>query len=167
MKELRLAALRDPVAHLAFLESYEEAVAKSDAYWRERTAGASEGATARQQLIAEGPDGTWGGSVTVLVEDAGTQDPFGGLVEQNQAHLVGVFVRPGQRGRGVTEALFEAAIAWSWEIADVERVRLFVHERNARAEAFYRKVGFLPTGVTVPVPGEPGALEVEFAVKRP
>lgn len=167
VKELRLAALRDPVAHLAFLETYEEAAAKSDAYWRERTAGAAEGVTARQQFIAEGPDGSWDGAVTVLVEDVGSQDPFGGVVEQDQGHLVGVFVRPGQRGRGVTEALFEAALAWSWEVADVERVRLFVHERNARAERFYRRVGFVPTGVTAPVPGEPEAREVEFAVKRP
>ncbi len=167
MKELRLAALRDPVAHLAFLETYDEAAAKSDAYWRERTAGAAEGVTERQQFIAERVDGGWDGSVTVLVEEAGSKDPFGDVVEQDQGHVVGVFVRPGQRGRGVTEALFAAALEWSWEVADVERVRLFVHERNARAEAFYRKVGFVPTGVMVPVPGEPDAREVEFAVKRP
>ena len=47
VKELRLAGLRDPVAHLAFLETYEEAVAKPDGFWRERAAGAAEGVPVR------------------------------------------------------------------------------------------------------------------------
>ena len=42
-KELRLAALRDPVAHLAFLETYEEAAARPDSFWQERTASAAAG----------------------------------------------------------------------------------------------------------------------------
>ncbi|WP_345646984.1 GNAT family N-acetyltransferase [Streptomyces siamensis] len=168
VKELRLAALQDPVAHLAFLETYEDAASKSDAFWQERAAGAAEGTTARQQIVAEAEDGVWAGSVTVLVEEAGTQDPFGTAVEQSQGHLVGVFVRPEHRGSeaGVTGALFDAALEWSWGIG-LDRVRLFVHEKNARAEAFYRKVGFVATGGTAPVPGAPGELELEYVIARP
>jgi GNAT superfamily N-acetyltransferase len=168
VKRLRLAALQDPVAHLAFLETYEESVVRPDSFWQERAAGAAEGTTARQQIIAEEPDGEWAGSVTVLVEKAGERDPFGSVVERNQGHLVGVFVRPEYRGSGVTEALFDAALEWSWGVG-LERVRLFVHEKNSRAEAFYRKAGFVPTGVTAPVPGHDhdGELEVEFAFTRP
>jgi GNAT superfamily N-acetyltransferase len=167
VKELRLAALRDPVAHLAFLETYEDAAAKSDAFWKERAAGAAEGATERQQIVVVGEDGVWAGSVTVLVEEAGSRDPFGSVVELSQAHLVGVFVRPEHRGSaaGVTRALFDAALEWAWGIG-LERVRLFVHEKNARAEAFYRKAGFVPTGGTTEVPGAPGELEVEFVITR-
>jgi ribosomal protein S18 acetylase RimI-like enzyme len=167
VKELRLAALRDPVAHLAFLETYEDAAARPDAFWRERAAGAAEGTSERQQFVAVGADGVWAGSVTVLVEEAGSTDPFGGVVERSQGHLVGVFVRPEHRGSaaGVTGALFDAALEWSWGIG-LERVRLFVHEKNARAEAFYRKAGFLPSGETVPMPGGSGERELEFVRTR-
>lgn len=166
MKELRLVALRDPVAHLAFLETYEEAAAKPDSFWRERAEGAAEGTTERQQIIAEGPGGEWAGGVTVLVERAGERDPFGGVVERDQGHLVGVFVRPQQRGSGVTQALFDAALEWAWGVG-LTRVRLFVHEKNGRAEAFYRKAGFVATGNTVPAPGQDGERELEFAITRP
>lgn len=150
VRELRLAALRDPVAHLAFLETYEDAVGRSDAYWKERTEGAAEGALERHQFVAEtGGDG-WVGSVTVLVEEAGARDFFGGIVERRQGHLVGVFLRDGHRGKGVGEALFAAALEWARGVG-LERARLFVHEGNGRAAAFYRRVGFVSSGVTFEV----------------
>ncbi|WP_030896830.1 MULTISPECIES: GNAT family N-acetyltransferase [unclassified Streptomyces] len=163
-RELRLAALRDPVAHLAFLETYEEAVARPDSFWQERTAGAAEGAEARQQIIAEGPDGRWVGTLTVLVEEPGTTDWAGFPVERKQGHLVGVFVRPEERGSGLTEVLFDAALEWAWG-RGLERVRLFVHEENGRAQRFYRRVGFLPSGVIVPL-GDSGERELEFVLER-
>jgi GNAT superfamily N-acetyltransferase len=166
VKALRLAALQDPLAPLAFLETYEEAAARADAFWRERAAGAAVGTTARQQFIAEAPDGEWAGSVTVLVEEAGGTDPFGNAVEQAQGHVVGVFVRPEQRGSGLIGALLDAALEWSWGLG-LGRVRLFVHERNSRAEAAYRKVGFVASGATVPVPGGSGERELELVFKRP
>ncbi|GAB2994582.1 GNAT family N-acetyltransferase [Streptomyces pseudoechinosporeus] len=167
VKELRLAGLRDPVASLAFLETYEDAVVKPDSFWRERAAGAAEGVRERQQFVAEEGDGRWVGSVVVLVEEAGAEGALGSVSEVRQGHLVGVFVRPEWRGRGVTEQLFACALEWAWEVAGVEWVRLFVHERNARAEGFYRKIGFVPTGKTVPVPGDPAVRELEFVMKRP
>ncbi|WP_030250416.1 GNAT family N-acetyltransferase [Streptomyces sp. NRRL S-455] len=163
-RELRLAALRDPVAHLAFLETYEEAVARPDSFWQERTAGAAEGAEARQQIIAEAPDGRWVGTLTVLVEEPGTTDWAGFPVERKQGHLVGVFVRPEERGSGLTEVLFDAALEWAWG-RGLERVRLFVHEENGRAQRFYRRVGFLPSGVIVPL-GDSGERELEFVLER-
>ncbi|GAA2650538.1 GNAT family N-acetyltransferase [Streptomyces vastus] len=167
VKELRLAGLQDPVAHLAFLETYQEAVAKPDSFWRERAAGAAEGVLERQQFVAVESGGRWVGSVVVLVEEAEAEGALGGVSEVRQGHLVGVFVRPEWRGRGVTERLFAYALEWAWEVAAVERVRLFVHERNSRAEGFYRKIGFVPSGESVPVPGDPGARELEFVMKRP
>ncbi|WP_327429872.1 GNAT family N-acetyltransferase [Streptomyces sp. NBC_01236] len=167
VKELRLDALKDPVAHLAFLETYEESLAKPDAFWQERAAGAAEGTTERQQFIAEDADGVWGGSVAVLVEEAGSRDFNDVVVEQRQGHLVGVYVRPEHRGSaaGVTGALFDAALEWSWRIG-LDRVRLFVHEKNGRAEAFYRKAGFVPSGRTVAAPGDAGELELELVIER-
>ncbi|PAZ13168.1 GNAT family N-acetyltransferase [Streptomyces sp. SA15] len=165
VKELRLAALRDPVAHLAFLETYEAAAAKPDSYWQERTARAAEGAEAAQQIIAEGPDGRWVGTLTVLVEEPGTTDWAGFPIERKQTHLVGVFVEPEERGNGLTEVLFDAALEWSWA-RGAERVRLIVHQENERAQRFYRKVGFVPSGVTVALGGHAEERELEFVLER-
>ncbi|MEU5779229.1 N-acetyltransferase [Streptomyces venezuelae] len=166
VRELRLAALRDPAAPVAFLETYEEAAAKPDSFWRERAEGAAKGLPVRQ-FVAEDADGVWVGSVTVLVEEAGADDVFGGVTEQRQAHVVGVYVRPEHRGAGATDALFEAAVGWSWSLDGLERVRLYVHEGNPRAQAFYRRFGFVRSGEVVPVPGDPSSREFELVLKRP
>ncbi|MFB7367974.1 GNAT family N-acetyltransferase, partial [Streptomyces hydrogenans] len=64
-RELRLAALSDPVAHLAFLETHEDAVTRPDDFWRERTAAAAATGDGRvRQFVAEAPDGGWLGTVT-------------------------------------------------------------------------------------------------------
>ncbi|MGY1499024.1 GNAT family N-acetyltransferase [Streptomyces sp. QTS52] len=169
-KELRLAALRDPVAHLAFLETYEEAVGRPDSFWQERAQRGAEGATGAQQIIAEGPDGEWVGGLVVLVEEPGTTDWTGAAVEQRQGHIVGVFMLPEHRGCGLTDVLFDAALEWAWEAAGVERVRLIVHQHNARAQRFYRRVGFVPSGVVVPLgggsDGSDPEVEWEFVLER-
>ncbi|MYQ78578.1 MULTISPECIES: GNAT family N-acetyltransferase [unclassified Streptomyces] len=170
VKELRLAALQDPAAPVAFLETYEQGLKRSDEAWRERTVDASEdGGGEVRQFVAEGPDGAWAGSVTVLVEGPDVEARFGEAASVNQGHLVGVFVRPEVRGAGVADALFRAAVDWAWslEAPRLERVRLYVHENNPRAEAFYRRFGFVPTGESVPMPGDPDARELEYAVARP
>nr|WSX51091.1 GNAT family N-acetyltransferase [Streptomyces sp. NBC_00974] len=168
VKELRIAALHDPAAPVAFLETVEQGEAQSDEFWQDRAAGAASGRTVRQ-FVAEAPDGRWNGTVTVLVEAAGTGDLFEGVVEQTQGHLVGVFVRPEQRGTGLVEALFEAALEWSWSLEEpaLERVRLFVHEDNPRAAAFYRRFGFTESGNVVPMPNDPSAKELEYVFARP
>ncbi|MEU3843917.1 GNAT family N-acetyltransferase [Streptomyces sp. NPDC028635] len=165
VKELRLAALRDPLAHLAFLDTYEEAVERSDGFWQDRAAGGGAEDSGVRQFIAEESDGQWVGTVTVLVEEAGTTDWAGFPVERRQGHVVGVYVRPEHRGSGLTKALFDAALEWAWGVG-VERVRLIVHEGNKRAQGFYRKAGFVPTGVTVPVAQAPGEKELEFVLEK-
>ncbi|MGX1270913.1 GNAT family N-acetyltransferase [Streptomyces phaeoluteigriseus] len=165
-RELRLLALRDPVAHLAFLETYEEALAKPDSFWRERTASAADGVGEAQQIIAEGPDGEWVATLTVLVEEAGTKDWAGFPVEQRQGHVVGVFVRDEYRGIGLTEVLFDAGLEWAWS-RGLDRVRLIVHEDNGRARTFYRRAGFLPSGVVVPLAEDSDGRELEYVLERP
>ncbi|WP_345617523.1 GNAT family N-acetyltransferase [Streptomyces ziwulingensis] len=164
VRELRLRALRDPVAHLAFLETYEQAVERSDTYWQERTVRSAEDAEGARQVIAEGPGGQWLGSVTVLIEESGTIDWAGFPVERRQGHIVGVFVRGEWRGSGLTKALFAAGLDWAWA-SGAERVRLIVHEENGRARGLYRKLGFAPSGVTVPLAAAPGAVEVEYVLE--
>ncbi|WMX45907.1 GNAT family N-acetyltransferase [Streptomyces roseicoloratus] len=169
VRELRLAALQDPVAHIAFLETYADASAQPDSYWQGRAAGGAETAGGSvRQFVAETPEGRWIGSVTVLVERPSDAPRFGAAAKVDQTHVVGVFVRPEARGAGVTEALFRAAVDWSWSLPEpaIERVRLYVHEDNARAEAFYRKFGFVASGERVAMPGDPSAFEVEYEMRR-
>ncbi|MCX5227605.1 GNAT family N-acetyltransferase [Streptomyces sp. NPDC006553] len=167
-RELRLAALRDPVAHLAFLETYEASVQRPDSFWQERTEGASGTGDGKvRQFVAEAPDGTWVGTITLLVERPSDEVRFGEPAKADQTHIVGVYVRPEVRGTGVIDALFRAGVEWSWSLAEpVERVRLYVHEDNARAAAFYRRFGFVATGARVPVPGHDTATEIEYEVRR-
>ncbi|MEV0569048.1 GNAT family N-acetyltransferase [Dactylosporangium sp. NPDC050588] len=157
-KEFRLAALQDPVAPIAFLETYEQAVDRPDDFWQGRAADAALGETVRQ-FIGESPEGRWLGSVTVLVEPAGVEDFCGQTAPFAQTHVVGVFVRPEARGTGLALALFDAAVAWS-RTQPVDRVRLYVHESNARAQALYEKAGFKRTGVEVTLSAGP---EFEYA----
>ncbi|WP_369181133.1 GNAT family N-acetyltransferase [Streptomyces mutabilis] len=166
VKELRLRALRDPLAHLAYLETYDDAAARPDSFWQERAAKSAEGASGARQIIAEGPGGLWLGTLTVLVEEAGTTDWAGSPVERRQGHVVGVFVRREWRGSGLTKALFDAGLEWAWA-SGLERARLIVHPDNGRAQAAYRKAGFAPSGRTVPlVGGGPCEVELEFVVER-
>lgn len=168
VKELRITALEDPAAPVAFLETVEQAKLHSDEFWQGRAEGASHGRAARQ-FIAEGPDGRWDGSVTVLVEEGGTTDFFDQDIERTQGHLVGVFVRSEQRGTGLTDALCAAALEWAWALEEpvLERVRLIVHEDNARAGAFYRRFGFAASGTVLAVPGSADAKELEYVIARP
>lgn len=165
VKELCLEALRDPVAGIAFLDTYDNATAQPDEFWQERAAG-SWGEMIAQQFIAERTDGRWDGSVTVLIERAGRGDVLGRPTDVDQAHLVGVFVRPEQRGTGLARALFDAAIAFAHELDEskVSRVRLYVHQDNQRAEAFYRKIGFARSGRSIPVPGDESSVEHELVL---
>ncbi|WP_236241474.1 GNAT family N-acetyltransferase [Streptomyces sp. CC228A] len=169
VRELRLAALQDPVADIAFLETYETAVDRPDAFWQQRAEGAAEGADGVRQLVAKAADGSWLGSVTVLVERRADDVRIGAPPEADQTHLVGVFVRPEARGRGVADALFRAALEWSWSLREpvVRRARLYVHERNDRAAAFYQRAGFVQSGQTALLDGDPASRQVEYEVPRP
>ncbi|MER6527031.1 GNAT family N-acetyltransferase [Streptomyces sp. NPDC001508] len=168
VKALRLDALRDPVARLAFLETYEDAIARPDAFWQERAARSADGAGTVRQFVAVAPDGVWAGTLTVLMEEAGTEagtkDWAGYPVERRQGHAVGVFIRPEHRGHGLIEALFAVGLEWAWKHG-ATRVRLLVHEDNGRAQGAYRKAGFAPSGVTVEL-AEGGGRELELAVER-
>ncbi|MFB7274729.1 GNAT family N-acetyltransferase [Streptomyces sp. NPDC056244] len=170
VKELRLLALQDPAAPVAFLETYEQGLAHPDSYWRQRATGASPRHGSRSsQFIAEASDGSWSGSVAMLVEDAGSSDFFGATIAQAQGHLVGVYVRPEQRGSGLIGALIGEALDWAWaqEKPRLARVRLYVHEENPRARAAYLKLGFVPTGTVMAFQPDPVAKEQELAIERP
>ncbi len=64
-------------------------------------------------------------------------------LDQNEPELDWLMLAPEAQGRGVAKALAELALA---EIPAEKSIRLGVIEFNARAQAFYRKLGFVDTG---------------------
>jgi GNAT superfamily N-acetyltransferase len=137
-RDLRLAALAD--APSAFITTLVEARDYPEQLWRDR--------------IDDNPhfvvdiDGVPSGMAVVLVHEG-------------QAHLVGVWVRPGARGSGAIEALLDRASSWAAGQGHRD-ISLFVVDSNLRAERAYARYGFRRTGRTQPVPGRPEETEVEM-----
>lgn len=161
LRAMRLEALQDEAAPIAYLETHDAALARPDTFWQERAAGASAG-DAVAQFVGVTESGEWVGSATGLREEAGALDFAGRAVQQLQVHVVGVWVRPDHRGTGLIGRLVDEVAAWARE-GGVERLRLLVHEDNARAQAAYRRLGFVPTGATVPLTA---GVEVEMELRR-
>ena len=143
VRALRLEALDDPVAAIAFLETTEQALARPDAEWAER---AERNATASDQAgFVAVLDDEHVGSVVVFPRRAGELDYFQRVPTVDTATLVGVYVSPRARGRGVIDALIAAAKDWSRDAGYAE-LTLDVHERNVVAIASYRRAGFAIVG---------------------
>ena len=150
VKELRLEALRDPIAHLAFLDRIEDALEWPESFWRERAETAAGGATVAQFLAVAEPDDV-AGTVTALVTAPGEPDYIGETSPNVRAAIVGVYVRPRHRGTGVIKELLGATEAWLRGVG-VRQVRLHVNEANTRAIGGYRKCGYVDTGKRVEMP---------------
>jgi GNAT superfamily N-acetyltransferase len=150
LRELRLAALADPLASVAFNETYEMAAAHGAQFWRHRAAQGSQGLLAETFIAEDDEDGgRWVAKATVLDEG-------------ESAHVVGVYVRPEHRGTGLAESLFKAVEGWAGERPYVTRMLLHVHEHNPRAESFYRRIGYTRTGEFVKDPKAPVLRELEM-----
>jgi GNAT superfamily N-acetyltransferase len=144
VRSIRIEALGDPVAHIAFLGSRERALAQPPEFWQERTAAVAFSDSAAQFVAESGRD--WFGTVTVLIAEPTGSDDAAAL---SRPSLVAVYVRPSQRGRGVLEAMVDAAAAWAGDAGETElALALEVHEDNLRAQRAYARLGFVPTGRT-------------------
>lgn len=149
LRELRLAALSDPIAAIAFLEDYTSASARPDEAWQTRAKNSELGRDQRV-FVGSTETGTWAGMLVVLVEESRT-------------HIVGVYMRPEHRGTGLAHELFREALDWSWQ-RGADQVRLWVHEENVRAEKFYASFGFVRTGEMIVDPKNPEAREYEMTL---
>ncbi|MFC4245047.1 GNAT family N-acetyltransferase [Gryllotalpicola reticulitermitis] len=145
-KDFRLEALRDEIAPVAFITTFDEAVTWADEVWQKRAWASSESAdpSARQRALVAVDDGKWLGTLTVLVTAAGQKDYAGRVLPARTADVVGVYVTPAARGNGVVQALLEAAADWA-AAQGISHLQLFVHEHNPRAQRAYEKSGFLLT----------------------
>jgi ribosomal protein S18 acetylase RimI-like enzyme len=75
----------------------------------------------------------------------------GVLSEDNQtAELISMWVAPEARGSGVARALVEVVLGWARD-NQLRELQLDVFEENARAIAFYTKMGFVDCGPSIEV----------------
>ena len=147
-RAIRLEALAD--TPIGFLERHADALRKTDDQWQERTVAAAEG-------DAHGLWLAWDGDRPVGCTGALRPDPGSAVT------VYSVYVSPDSRGAGVLDDLLAVVEEWACRLEGVARVRLEVHEDNARARAAYARRGFVETGATAPYPPDPSRRELEMA----
>ena len=133
-REIRLEALRQ--APDAFASSYEEESARPIEVFRDRLAGKFGGIVFG--AFADGASeiaGTAGG----VREDR--------LKTHHKLLLVGVYVRPIHRGRGLGERLVGRVLQHARELGDIRVVQLKVAIDNRPACALYERMGLSVYGI--------------------
>jgi GNAT superfamily N-acetyltransferase len=83
----------------------------------------------------------------------------GYLAEPEVVELIGMFVRPRARGRGVGEAVIEAVAGWARQ-QGAGTVHLWVTETNKPARRLYERCGFTATAERQPLPSNPALGEI-------
>lgn len=144
-RALRLEMLAD--TPVAYLESLEAAEAQPDRVWIARAAERVASTTSAQWVIDAG-DRLAGTMGCVL-------DADGRVV------VVGVYLSPAYRGRGLLERMLAEVAQWARD-RGITTLMLEVARENDRAVAAYRKLGFVPTGHTHAHPLYPDVTEVEM-----
>jgi GNAT superfamily N-acetyltransferase len=139
IRALRLEALADPMARVAFLETVEQAAARPDDEWRTVTARRAED-DASAQFVAERGDELIG-MLAVFVREAGVPDYFGRISDVGLPTVVGVYVSPSGRGLAVIDTLLASATDWARARGD-RVLTLDVHESNLPAIRAYERAGF-------------------------
>ncbi|MBK5306205.1 MAG: GNAT family N-acetyltransferase [Frankiaceae bacterium] len=147
LRALRLEALAD--TPIGFLETLAAARDQPDEEWQARAARSAEGGE-RCQVMA------WDGRRPVA--------NCACFLRDGAAWLAAVYVSPAYRGQGLLAELAERCSAWARE-QGAEVLRLEVHEANARAQAAYRRLGFVMTGDRARYPLPPGG--EELTMQRP
>jgi GNAT superfamily N-acetyltransferase len=139
LRALRLRALAE--APMAFSSTLAREEAFPEQMWRDRAERGAAGAAAIT-FIAE-RDREWVGLATGLAGDPeNPDDPL--------PVLVGMFVAPVARERGVGTALVEVVVAWARARRAVG-LSLWVAATNSPAIALYEKCGLRRTGESKPV----------------
>ena len=141
-RAVRLAMLLD--APLAYGSSFAREIAFTDEQWQGRVRRAASWLALDEDLPV--------GSATLVRFPE--QDPDEGC-------LVAMWVAPHARGSGAGDALVAAVLDHAVSIG-LRRVTLDVADGNDRATAFYRRLGFTPTGRTGTLPHHPEVTELEL-----
>jgi GNAT superfamily N-acetyltransferase len=144
LRELRLRALADTPD--AFASTLQREAAFPEQVWRQRAEG---GAGSVNFIAWEAGAGIGMAAIFAVVDAPG------------RMHLVGMWVDPQHRRRGVAQALVEQAVHWA-EKRRATEVILWVADHNIPARRLYERVGFRPTGERQPLPSNPALGESLF-----
>lgn len=163
VRELRLRMVTD--TPLAFLESREQVLERTEQQWRDRLREQSDAGGFR--VVAIAPDGRWVGTMACFLTDGSPAYVIDPRPRPRRANLVGVFVDPEWRGdAGVADALLQAVAEWV-RSEGLSELHLHVGDINTRARRFYAKRGFVETGVIDFTEEQPGMGEVEMVLELP
>ena len=149
LRALRLRALAD--APMAFGTTLATEQARPEQEWRERAAASAAGIDRVTFIAAR--EHRWVGSVTGLLEPGNSRP--------RSAVVVGMWVSPEVRRRGVAQALLRAVAVWA-RGHGADMLQLDVTETNAAAIALYERLGFQPSGTTAPLPHTPTVREIHM-----
>lgn len=129
-RKLRLEALAEaPYAFSARLADWQ-GEGDNETRWRRRLSDVPLNVVAERRRIAIG------------MVSATAPDPAGSV------ELIGMWVAPSERGRGISDSLVNEVIEWARE-RQASRVTLGVAEANKRALALYLRCGFNDVGATI------------------
>ena len=147
-RDVRLASLID--SPRAFWMTYAESAGMPDDHWRERAATAGPTWLALDDGHPVGTVGLW----------HAPDQP------DDEVVLVGMWVATVARGTDVATRLVETALARA-AASGYRRVVLDVAHENARARAFYIRLGFRATGAVGLMPWDPAVTEQTLALDLP
>jgi putative hydrolase of HD superfamily len=140
-REMRLRALAD--APQAFASTLDREQAFTRDVWTSRLT------NDRSINLLAVEDDVPLGMTSALLEDPAT------------VHIVGMWVAPEARGRGVGHRLIETVAAWGRR-HQARELALWVTETNRPARALYERNGFAPTGERQPLPSDESLMEVRL-----
>lgn len=150
-RDLRLAALID--SPRVFWTTYAQAAALVEEDWRDRLDWPTWIAYAPLSPDPDRPSAPVGLVALWRVPDS----------HDDRIHITQMWVAGWARGRGVADALIEAAVE-SARADGWGAVALEVAEENVRAEHCYRRLGFRRTGAEAVMPWDPEVVEVEMVL---
>jgi RimJ/RimL family protein N-acetyltransferase len=146
LRATRLEALAESPA--AFWSSSEQEAALGEDEWRRRAA-------AGGTFMARDGDGA---PIGIATGYAPPNAPAG------RRHLVGMWVAPRARGRGVAGALIAQVAAWARDDG-ADELSLWVVDGNDAARRAYERVGFVDTGESQRFPGDDPRTESRMALR--
>jgi RimJ/RimL family protein N-acetyltransferase len=147
-RDVRLGALID--SPRAFWMTYAESAGSTDDEWRQRCAAGGPTWLALDSGRPVGTVGLW------HADDAPTDEVV----------LVGMWVATVARGTDVATRLVGTALGHA-ATSGYRRVVLDVAHENARARAFYERMGFRATGEIGRMPWDPSVTEETLALDLP
>ncbi len=142
LREVRLRALRDSPD--AFGSSYDREIAFDPETWAQRLAN---------------PESCWW-VATRAGQDVGLVCV---LLEEQDAHLVSMWVAPEARGAGVGSRLVDQAVDWA-RGTGAGRIGLWAVDGNHAARALYARKGFTPSGQVMALPSNPAVMESHYVL---